>query len=389
MALKSAPLQSSDDPAFDDIGPCRDRDVQEQLQCIISDRTVISSILRFRYPLLSKSRLCSLILGPLVKRLLMRKEASVRTIAQFQQQVADFMEHVISATTDGVTYEGFDELEKGKGYLFISNHRDISLDPAFIDMALFTHGLDTVRIAIGDNLLRIPAATSLMRLNKSFIVRRSLSSPREKLKAFTHLSEYIGLSVAEGHSVWIAQREGRAKDGNDRTEDAVLKMIGLNGRTRRQSFGDYMKGLNIVPVAISYEYDPNDEAKARELCERAAHGGEYHKEEFEDIETITRGIRGEKGRICVRAGEVISGGFETPEELAAIIDTFIWSNYEIFPPSKIAAGEDEGVSDAERARFESRLSSCPEELREQVRSMYAAPLKNRRLCLEKRGEGAK
>lgn len=374
----AAPL-SSDDPVFDDIRPCRDSEVREELLKIVNDKTVIDSILKFRHPILSRS--LGFLFAPFVKSYLARTVSSIHTIADFQKRVADFMGQVSKATTDGVTYDGFDKLEKGRGYLFISNHRDISLDPAFIDMALYLHGLDTVRIAIGDNLLRIPAATSLMRLNKSFLVKRSLKSPREKLAAFTKLSEYIGLSISEGHSVWIAQREGRAKDGDDRTESAVLKMIGLNGRKRRQGFGEYMSSLNIVPVALSYEYDPNDEAKARELYERERNGGEYHKESLEDIDTITRGIRGYKGHVCVRAGKPLESGFEDAEQLAAIIDRFVWRNYEIYPSALAAAGA-QGADEQKIAEFERRLSAYPEELRPRVRYMYAMPYKNRLMSLK-------
>lgn len=370
---------STNDAEFDDIRPCKDEEVQAELEKICNDETVINSILKFRHPMFSVA--LSFLLKPFVKRYLKKTVASVHTIADFQQMVAAYMRHVIATTTDGVRYEGFDKLSKDQGYLFISNHRDISLDPAFIDMALFSCNMDTVRIAIGDNLLRIPAATSLMKLNKSFIVRRSVTSPREKLKALNHLSEYIGLSVKEGHSVWIAQREGRAKDGDDRTEDAVLKMISLYGRRLKQDFGTYMSSLNIVPVSISYEYDPNDLAKARELLERERNHGEYHKDKLEDIETITRGIRSYKGRVVVRAGAPVLGGFETPEQLAAIIDNFVWKNYELFPPVMISAGQkcDDQVA---CEKFKTRLESYPEELRDRIKAMYAKPYENFMACKE-------
>ena len=210
---------TSNDPVFDDIRPCRDDEVQSELKKIVSDDLVLNSILKFRYPVAYKP--FSFILKPLVKAYLSKKIKNIKTIRDFQLIVADFVKNMSEKTTDGVELVGFDRLEKNKGYLFISNHRDISLDPAYIDYALFESKLDTVRIAIGDNLLRMPAATSLMRLNKSFIVKRSIEAPREKLKAFNQLSSYIGLSIEEGNSVWIAQREGRAKDGNDKTEEAV------------------------------------------------------------------------------------------------------------------------------------------------------------------------
>ena len=179
---------TSNDPIFDDIRPCRDDEVQSELNKIISDEMVINSILRFRYPIFSKK--FGFLLKPFVKAYLKNKVSKITSIRQFQEMVATFMKKMVDSTTDGVELVGFDKLDKNKGYLFISNHRDISLDPAFIDLALFMSGQDTVRIAIGDNLLRMPAATSLMRLNRSFIVRRSIEAPREKLKALTHLSNY-------------------------------------------------------------------------------------------------------------------------------------------------------------------------------------------------------
>lgn len=373
-------IVSSADSSFDDIRPCNDDEVSAELRRIVSDRTVINSILKFRYPILSRH--LTFFLKLLVKSYLNKKIKGIKNIADFQHQVADFMTHMIDSTTDGVTYEGFDKLDKNCGYLFISNHRDISLDPAFIDMALYLHHLETVRIAIGDNLLKMPAVTSLMRLNKSFIVKRSVNSPREKLKALKHLSAYIGLSVHEGHSVWIAQREGRAKDGDDRTEGAVLKMLSLYGRELGQKFADYMSSLHIVPVSISYEFDPNDLAKAHELDERARHEGHYNKEQLEDIDTITRGIREYKGRVKIVAGAPVSGGFESAEELAAVLDDFIWKNYALYPSTLIAAGAGASCTEEEKARFSRRIGSYPEELKTRVLSMYARPYLNLQQTLQ-------
>ena len=367
-------LITSNDSIFDDIRPCNDNEVQAELNKIISDDLVLNSILKFQYPVLYKR--FSFILKPFVKLYLKQKIKKILTVKDFQKLVATFREKVIKSTTDGVELVGFDKLDKNKGYLFISNHRDISLDPAFIDIALYMSGRDTVRIAIGDNLLRIPAATSLMRLNKSFIVKRSVEAPREKLKALSHLSHYIGLSIEEGESVWIAQREGRAKDGNDKTEDAVLKMISLYGRQKKQDFKEYMSSLNIVPVSITYEYDPNDLAKARELNEKEL-TGEYRKDEFEDIDTITRGIRGYKGHVKLVAGDPITGGFENAEELAAILDKFIWSNYEMYPTALISAGCDDKVSSDDKNKFNEHLSKYPQELQDRVKAMYAAPYYNK------------
>ena len=369
--------QTSDDSVFDDIRPCRDDEVGSELQKVIQDRTVINGILKFQS---RSSVLASLVYklpafmqNFIVGRFLSRQVREIHTVADFQLRVANFMRSMSKTTSDGVTYKGFDRLDPKLGYLFISNHRDISLDPAYIDMALYAHEMPTVRIAIGDNLLRMPVATSLMRLNKSFIVKRSVTSPREKLKELTKLSEYIGLSIKENNSIWIAEREGRAKDGDDRAEEAVLKMIGLAGRLQKKSFAEYMAGLRIVPVSITYEFDPNDRAKAEELSEREKHNGEYHKEQMEDIDTIARGIRGYKGRVSVVAGEPLAGGFTNAAELAAINDSFVWNNYQMYPSTLISAGHGGSCTEEERKKFNDRIGSYPEELRERIRAMYARP----------------
>ncbi len=365
--------KTTDDPFFDDIRPCRDEEVAAEILKIIADREVTDGILKFRFGKIA--RYLPFIFRPLVKKRLHQTIGKVKTIAAFQELVASYMRHMIATTTDGVTYSGFDKLNPNHGCIFISNHRDISLDPAFVDMALYEAGRDTVRIAIGDNLLSMPAATSLMRLNKSFIVKRSVSSPREKLKELAKLSEYIGLSIKEGYSIWIAQREGRAKDGDDRTDPAILKMLYMYGRQQQETFVDYMRKLNIVPVAISYEYDPGDLAKAGELYEKSVKGL-YQKKEFEDIESIVEGIRGYKGRVEIAAGSPLQDGFETPEELASLIDHFIWTHYRLFPPCLIAAGRDDKVSDEDRQKFAKRLEQYPQSLRELVISMYSMPFRN-------------
>jgi 1-acyl-sn-glycerol-3-phosphate acyltransferase len=284
------------------------------------------------------------------------------------------MKGIIRDTTDGFTCKGFEKLDPKKGYLFISNHRDISLDPAFIDMACYFNNLDTVKIAIGDNLLRMKVATDLMRLNKSFIVKRSVQG-RDKLKALAHLSEYIGRSIEENHNVWIAQREGRAKDGNDKTEEAILKMFYMYGKKKKLSFKDYVKTLNIVPVSITYEFDPGDQAKAKEIFETEKNGT-YVKSQFEDIDSIVGGINGYKGRVNITAGEPLSGDFETPEELAQTIDNFIYLNYAMFPSCLLSAGVEDGVAPEEKKKFEERMSKISPELRDYVKRMYAAPYYN-------------
>lgn len=376
------PVLSSEDAIFDDIRPCRDDEAPQELAKIAQDESLVTGIVRLRYPKLCKW------LGPVlrlfVRRYIHKQLAHIHTIQDFQLQVAKAVESMVNETTDGLTFRGFDELDSTKSYLFISNHRDISLDPAFIDFALHLKTQRTLRIAIGNNLLKMPAATALMRLNKSFIVKRSVASPRERLKEVIHLSQYMGLSLKEGHCIWIAQREGRAKDGDDRTEEAVLKMISMYGRSLKEDFATYMSKLNIVPVSITYEFDPGDLDKARELEAKARNNGVYHKGELEDIKSIVKGIKGYKGRVTIVAGKPITSGFSTPEELAQLIDDFIYQHYELFPSVLIAAHElglapDEvmqDITEAEKQKFLERVHAYPAELQERVLKMYAFPYLN-------------
>ena len=357
---------------FDDIRHYRDDEVQDAIKSILDNEELVTGIYKrifgFLPDFLSK-------LGkPFLKFILKLRFSKVKTIAQVQNYVARFMKGIIRDTTDGFTCKGFEKLDPKKGYLFISNHRDISLDPAFIDMACYFNNLDTVKIAIGDNLLRMKVATDLMRLNKSFIVKRSVQG-RDKLKALAHLSEYIGRSIEENHNVWIAQREGRAKDGNDKTEEAILKMFYMYGKKKKLSFKDYVKTLNIVPVSITYEFDPGDQAKAKEIFETEKNGT-YVKSQFEDIDSIVGGINGYNGRVNITAGEPLSGDFETPEELAQTIDNFIYLNYAMFPSCLLSAGVEDGVAPEEKKKFEERMSKISPELRDYVKRMYAAPYYN-------------
>ena len=363
---------------FAEIRPYHDDEVPAALARLMADEELLAAIAHFRFP--SLSRWLGWLLKPLIRSALKRRWAKVRTVRDVQMEVAHFMESMIASTTDGVTYSGLEQLDSQKGYLFISNHRDIAMDPAFVNWGLYKCGLETVRIAIGDNLLRKPCATELMRLNKSFIVKRSVKGPREMMKAFNELSAYIAHSLTEGHSIWIAQKEGRAKDGDDKTDPAILKMFYMAGKQQKRSFAEYMQSLNIVPVAISYEFDPGDEAKARELVERAQ-SGSYEKGEFEDIDSIVAGIVGGKGRVHVSLGKPLSGDYESPEELAQAIDQAIHSQYRLFPSNLLAAGQADGVTADERQRFEARLALMPSELRDTVRAMYAKPVENRAECV--------
>ena len=340
-------VETSEDSRFDNIRPYRDDEVPAAIERIMSNEDVVKQIINFQFKKLS---FLSWLLKPMIRYVLRKKYGNIKTVAELQNYVAKFMESMIKNNTDGVVFEGFEKLKPDVGYLFISNHRDIALDPALVDFGLHKNNLPTVRIAIGDNLLRRPVAT--------FIVNRS-SKGRELLKALAELSDYIRLSLKENHSIWIAQREGRAKDGNDETDPAILKMFYMSGKKLKIPFNEYVKELNIVPVSISYEFDPGDAGKAHELY-------------------IVNGITGYKGRIYVKVGDVITDDFETPDELAAHIDRFIHQNYHLFPSNLVAAGDDSLVSAEDKEKFASRLKGIPQPEQEFVTRYYAAPVNNAR-----------
>jgi glycerol-3-phosphate O-acyltransferase len=197
------------------------------------------------------------------------------------------------------------------------------MDPAFVNYMLYHAGFETLQIAIGDNLLKRPFVTDLMRLNKSFIVRRSLKG-RDLLKSSKQLSEYIHYCIGTGRSVWIAQREGRAKDGVDRTDTALLKMLAL--ARRDEGLMAALNALHIVPVAISYEFDPCDLLKADELYQKSEHGT-YQKTDQSDIHSIVTGMVGFKGHVHVSFGTEITLSSDDADDAAAQVDAQIIQNY--------------------------------------------------------------
>ena len=259
--------------------------------------------------------------------------ADCNSIEQFQDCLAPLVTKMIDKTTDGFTYSGVENLTE-KPTLFIGNHRDISLDPAFLNYLLYTQGLNTVRIAIGDNLLDGGYAETLMRLNKSFIVHRNIKGVKETLRKLSKLSAYINYSLMQDEaSIWIAQREGRANDGNDFTDEGVLKMLYLDQR-KAYSICEWVRSVNLTPIVISYEYDPLDHVKAR--------GWEYQDsltlEEINknDIKEMSTGIFGYKGRVHLHICKPISDPVDNIRHLAEMIQREIINNYRIWPSNQAA-----------------------------------------------------
>lgn len=364
-------MTSKNDP-FVEIRPYNDEEIPAAIDRLINDEEFISAILQHRFA--NHAGWFKVLMSPIVKVYLKMKWSKLNSVEAIQMEVKKYLEQTLNSTTKGVTYSGLDKLDKQTSYLFVSNHRDIAMDPALVNYGLHQSDHKTVRIAIGDNLLKKPCATELMKLNKSFIVKRSAKGPREMMKALGTLSGYIKHSLDTGNSIWIAQKEGRAKDGNDFTDPAILKMFHVEGRKQKLEFAEYIKSLRIVPVAISYENDPCDIAKARELFEKAT-SGTYEKGEFEDIESIIQGIVGDKGRIHVAFGDVIGDEFESPEALAEEIDRQIHDNYKLFPINELAAG-DEQVEQQVKDILAGKLNQLPEGAQSYLVASYANPVKN-------------
>ncbi|MEZ8824387.1 1-acyl-sn-glycerol-3-phosphate acyltransferase [Vibrio amylolyticus] len=365
-------MTSNTDP-YIDIRPYNDEEIPAAIERLINDEEFISAILHHRFS--NHAPWFMAVMSPFVKTYLKFKWKKLNSIEAIQKEVKKYLTNTLKTTTNGVTFSGLDKLDKKTSYLFVSNHRDIAMDPAVVNYGLHESGHQTMRIAIGDNLLKKPCATELMRLNKSFIVKRSAKGPREMMKALGTLSSYIKHSLDTGHSIWIAQKEGRAKDGNDFTDPAILKMFHVEGRKQKVKFADYMTSLKIVPVSISYENDPCDIAKARELYEKATHGA-YEKGEFEDIESIIQGIVGEKGRIHVAFGDVITGEYEAPEDFAAEVDRQIHDNYKLFPINELAADTERDIDTSTRQRLQEKLEQLPLDAHKYLLDSYANPVRN-------------
>lgn len=371
---------------FSDIRPYDDSEVPSVVEGLLADNQFIEAVARLQLGRWYK--IGSLAALPLVRFGLRRQLKNVKTIRDFQVIVKRYMDAVVDRTVSEFTVSGLNELDPSKPYLFMSNHRDIALDPAFINYALYHNNHDTVRIAIGDNLLTQPYVSDLMRINKSFIVRRSARGPRQILAAYKLLSQYIRHSIEDDNNpIWIAQREGRAKDGIDRTEPAIIKMIAMSQNKKVETFSEFVSKLHIVPVSISYELDPCDGAKAKELYEKEAHGS-YKKTEHEDVESIARGISGNKGHVHVSFGRPICGEFEDAGQVAKAIDEQIVNRYVLHPSNFIAykmlngfypdgVYSDKGtifrIDGLEQVEkdFCSRIDSLPESHRKYALGIYA------------------
>ena len=368
---------------FEDIRPYHDDEVSDALAELVVDPELAEFLSGWFAPRLNR------FFPGLVRRgitgYLRRAVRGIDDIAGFQDIVAGYARKLVREGTTEFTYEGFENLKPGEACLFVSNHRDIAGDSMLLDYALYLNKLDTVRIAIGDNLMQRDFATSLMRLNKGFFIKRSVEGPRKTYAALLQSSRYIRHSIDTGNSVWIAQSEGRSKDGMDVTDPAIIKMFVLSDR--RKPLADTIRDLHIVPLSISYEFDSCDVLKATELGKIAKEGG-YDKPPGEDLLSLVRGLSGPKGRVILRLGTRLSGEYETPDDVAVEIDRQIMTNLELFPVNHWALAKlngrgkaDKMVSRQEELALTRRLKTCPPEYRSFWLQMYANPVLNRQRIL--------
>jgi 1-acyl-sn-glycerol-3-phosphate acyltransferase len=368
---------------FDAIRPYYDAEINKAIQKVVN-HPMMKALMNFTFPEVNDE----------VWKEQLRKTHSIR---DFQ---CNFIYHsvqkVLENSSEGLTTSGFEKLEKNTPYLFISNHRDIILDTSILNVSLFDHGLVMTASAIGDNLVKKDFLLNLSKLNRNFLVQRGLP-PRELLQSSKLMAEYIGqLILRENRSVWIAQREGRTKDGNDATHQGVLKMLGMG--SDEENLMNYFKKLQIVPVSISYEYDPTDALKMPQLIAEAK-AEKYVKEKNEDFITLLSGIIGQKKRIHIHIGSILDKELDAIssendnsnkqiQALAQVIDDSILQSYKLWPTNYIAYDilnktdkfknqYTENEKSLFQRRLEMKIDSANEFMVEGFLNMYANPVVNK------------
>ena len=317
------------DTEFDDIRPLYDSEVKEAIEFLLNDRMFRAAI--------------EPVILPVTWDDFSKQMRGFNTIYDFQKNVIyNLILKFIKNNVEKLELLNPREIDLDESHTYISNHRDIILDAGLLNISLEEQGYSTTEIAIGDNLLIYPWITTLVRLNKSFIVKRDIPV-RQILEASQHLSEYMHKTIAEKkQSIWIAQREGRAKDSNDRTQASMLKMLTL---TDRKNPIESLKKLDIVPLSISYEYDPCDFLKAQEF-QLKRDLLDFKKSKQDDLINMLTGIQGYKGNVCFRFCKPLNEKIDLVsasqnrstllQDVADLIDEEIFKNYEIYTINYIA-----------------------------------------------------
>jgi 1-acyl-sn-glycerol-3-phosphate acyltransferase len=312
------------DKNFNEIRSYTDNEVEKVLKRLSKEKMFINLVLQF-VPSITLSQL-------------QEKLSTIKSIFEFQTHILyPIIQAILKKTSKGLTYDGLENVLHNKSYLFISNHRDIILDPSFLNLILYDNGYDTSQVAIGNNLMILSWIKDTVKLSKSFVVKRN-SAFSQVYDQSMLLSSYIRhMLIDKKSSVWISQREGRTKDGDDKTQATVLKMLAMSAE---KPFVENFTELNIIPVSISYEYEPCDMLKAIEMQSRLTKRF-YIKTAKEDLKSMLTGLLGQKGRIHFSFGKPIKDEllpFEKLEnktdqfrQLASLIDEQIYRNYKLWP----------------------------------------------------------
>ena len=363
---------------FDSISPYKDEEVSDVIKSLTYDKRFHDLISAQIYPSIFK--IIPGLSSFLFRKTFIKSFGNSKSIKQFQNNLAPFVEEMIKRTTDGFSYSGSKNLSS-RPTLYISNHRDIALDSLFLNFVRFVEGQKTVRIAIGDNLLDSGFFEKLMRLNKSFVVHRNIKGVKETLTKLANLSRFINHSlIVDQESIWIAQSQGRAIDGHDFTDPAVLKMLYLFSR-KSLEINEWVKQVNLTPVSISYEYDPLDIIKAIgwEGWEELS----YEESNQRDLGELVKGIKEPKGRVHLHIGKNISEKVKNMEDLAKIIDQEIISNYKLWPSNYISAHalgctDSKDNFEGRENFFLQRFKTLDPEIKKKALEMYSAPFQNQK-----------
>ena len=345
---------------FEDIRPYNDSEVKQVIARLV-ENPGLYEVLKFVYPHWSDDDVRNAV-------------SDVATIADFQKEIAHpAMRILINRTVDNLTFSGLENIQKDQSYLFISNHRDIILDSAILNVVLFESNYGTIQTAIGSNLLSSAIVTDLTKLNKNFVVKRNTGA-REFYENSMLLSAYIRHTIhEEKHSIWIAQREGRTKDGLDKTQPGLLKMLTMDcSKAMRECFRE----LRVTPVAISYEHDPCDVLKIPEL-KAISRDEKYEKKPLEDFNSIITGLTGQKGRVHISIGKTIDKELDVLADfpnvndklrmLGDFIDQQIYQNYKLWPTNYMAFDILEGIA-TDKPEYE---GADPEEFKRVIKERLA------------------
>lgn len=379
---------------FDDIRPYYENEVPDAMKRIASD-PLFSKLSSFVFPDKDVEEMRQMVAG-------------LTTVADFQHKVMNEFNHeVIRRSIKEFSFDGLNHIDRNQAYLYVSNHRDIVLDSSLLQTVLHENRFDTTEITFGANLMQGQLIVDIGKSNKMFRVERG-ATPKEFYRLSSHLSEYIRHTISEGRSVWIAQRNGRTKDGNDRTDQGIIKMFSMSGT------GDKIESLSelhILPISVSYEWEPCDFEKVLERYQKSLTGN-YQKKQGEDVRSILSGILQPKGRvhfeICTQVdkSELMAFQNRTQNEyhlqVAQLIDRRICVHYRLWPNNYIAHDLLYGQTTysslynaEQKALFEQRIADMikcahlhmgddvdDEKIQELFLEIYANPVKNKQYGLE-------